>query len=132
MANLGTLLASKDLLSKRRTVTGAGPHVLTPGDIGSIIYVDHTGASSVTMPRISGDTTTSVHGIGAGGSICIIAVTSNDVTVNTPAGTPDTFNAGQAFPLPLLTNDGDWVILTSDGSAARPGDWAMLFGPPAP
>lgn len=127
MPALGTLLALKELFKARRTVT-TGPVVLTPADIGKTILVNVAGGTTVTLPRISGDGTNGVSAIGAGAAICIIAVQAV-VAVAVPAGSPDTFNVGQAFPHNITTQN-DWRIFVSDGGPTSPADWIMLAGPP--
>lgn len=126
MPALGTLLALKELFKARRVVTGAGPHQLTPADIGFTILVSSIPAAVVRLPRIPGDTTTSTSALGEGAAICIVnADGPGDVSIEALAPDADTFNNGQAFPLgPLAVND--WCIFASDGGPTRPADWLAL------
>lgn len=126
MPALGTLLALKELFKARRTVTGVGPHQLTPADIGRSILVNEPGGTTVRLPRISGDGNLGVSALGEGAAICVVAVQAPvaiEVLPAVPSG--DTFNVGQAFPF-LLVNANDWCIFASDGSPTRPGDWLAL------
>ncbi len=124
MPVLGTLLALKELFKSRRTVTGPGPHQLTPADIGRTILVSNPGPAVVRLPRIPGDTASGTSALGEGAAICIISV-DGSVDIETLAPDPDTFNAGQAFLIPLVEN-GAWCIFASDGGPTRPADWVAL------
>ncbi len=124
MPALGTLLALKELFKARRIVTGPGPHQLTPADIGLTIMVSNPLAAVVRLPRISGDTASSTSALGEGAAICIVALFA-PVSVEALAPTPDTFNAGQAFPH-LLADPNSWCIFASDGGPTRPADWIAL------
>ena len=126
MPALGTLLALKELFKSRRTVTGPGPVILTPADIGRTILVAVPGGTTVTLPRISGDEITGTSALGEGAAICIIAIIPlAPVSITSPAPTPDTFNGGQPFP-DVLVGVNDWCIYASDGGATRPSDWIRL------
>jgi hypothetical protein len=126
---LGTLLALKELFKARRVVTGAGPHQLTPADIGFTIMVD-TADATVRLPRIPGDTPSGTSALGEGAAICVLS-TNAEVTIESPAPVNDTFNVGQAFPITLVDN-GDWCIFASDGGPTRPADWLALCVPGTP
>ncbi len=128
MPQLGTLLALKELFKARRTVTGPGPHQLTPADIGFTILVDSGPLATVRLPRIPGDGNTNTSALGEGAAICVISV-NGAVSVETLTPDPDTFNLGQAFPISLADN-GNWCIFASDGGDNRPADWLALCGPP--
>jgi hypothetical protein len=125
MPQVGTLLALKELFNRRRTVT-VGPVVLTPADIGTTILCNVAGGTTVTLPRIAGVAASGISALGAGASIAIVVV-QGPVSVAVPAGSPDTRNIGQAFPV-ALADPNDWGIFVSDGGAVSPSDWLVILG----
>ena len=148
MPQQGTLLALKELFKARRTVTGAGPFVLTPADIGRTILVVGDGSPgpfSVVMPVIPGippsaaGVNDGISRLGNGAAFCIVNVTAPPAIVDIsfpvpirPANPPaaavaDTFNNGQAGPV-ALGGPNSWAILVSDGSTANPGDYLVIQG----
>ncbi len=147
MPQTGTLAALKELFKSRRTATGPGPFIVTPADIGrTILVVGEAGPGpfTVIMPVIPGvppsalGVNDGIGRLGNGAAFCIInASAAGSVPITfpvpiRPANPPDpavadTFNAGQAGPVTLGTQN-NWAILVSDGSTTNPGDWLVIQG----
>lgn len=133
-----TLTALKSIFSAFRTLTSVAAgstFLLTPADIGRLIIVDTDPAVAnptvVTLPRIAGDATTGVNGIGAGGTIAILRVGSNagELRVNSPTPNPDTFNGGTAFAPLVLAAQNAWLIAVSPGGAGIQ-NWGVFASRP--